>query len=138
MNDCIFCQIISNAASAHVLYENDFATAFLSLENHPLIVPKKHVRDIFELDDIYAAEIMKAAVVVAKATRATLRCDGINLIQSNGEAAGQDVFHFHLHIKPRWHNDNVMLHWNTDPVDEKNRIRLCADIQLSLQNPQLV
>ena len=128
MNDCIFCQIMSKVATAHVLYENDFVVAFLSLENHPLVVPKKHVRDIFELDDMIAAEIMKAAVVVAKATRAALGCDGINLIQSNEEAAGQDVFHFHLHIKPRWVGDDVKLEWNTSSVAENHREKLCADI----------
>ncbi len=77
---------------------------------------------------------MKAAVVISKAMQAATDCDGINLIQSNGKAAGQDVFHFHLHIKPRWQNDDVVLNWNTDAADEENRIRLCADIQHSLQN----
>ncbi len=132
MSHCIFCQIINKEALAHVLYENDFVTAFLSLENHPMIVPKKHIRDIFELDDLIAAEIMKAAVKIAKATCAALGCDGINLIQSNGEAAGQDVFHFHLHIKPRWHGDDVRLAWDTSPVAEDRREQLCADIQRSL------
>ena len=135
MNHCIFCQIINQAVPAHVLYENDFVIAFLSLENHPMIVPKKHIRDIFELDDLYAAEIMKATVKVAKATRAALGCEGVNLIQSNGKAAGQEVFHFHLHIKPRWRGDDVSLAWGINPAGESLKEKLCADIRRSLGRP---
>lgn len=68
------------------------------MEGHPLIVPKPHFADVFELDEIYAATVMQAAVRVAKATKIATQCDGINLVQSNGTAAGQDLFHFHLHI----------------------------------------
>jgi len=132
MNSCIFCQIISKVAPAYVVHENDFVVAFLSHENHPMIVPKKHIRDIFELDDLYAAEIIKAAVKVAKATRAALGCEGMNLIQSNGKAAGQDVFHFHLHIKPRWQGDDVRLVWDINPVTKGLKEKLCADIRCSL------
>lgn len=118
---CIFCDIINGRAPGHWIYEDKYVAAFLSLEGHPLIVPKPHFSDIFELDEIHAAAIMKAAVRVAKATKTAIGCDGINLVQSNGTPAGQDVFHFHLHIKPRFIGDDVTLRWNTKAIDEAIR-----------------
>ena len=100
---------------------HEHVAAFLSLEGHPLIVPKPHFIDIFELDEIHAAAIMKAAVRVARATKTTMGCDGINLVQSNGAPAGQDVFHFHLHIKPRFTGDDVTMTWDTRAIEEAVR-----------------
>lgn len=80
------------------------------------MVTKKHIQDIYELDEDLASAVMKEAVKIAKAVKAGLACDGINLVQSNEPAAGQDVFHFHLHIKPRWYDDNVTLNWDTNKV----------------------
>ncbi len=137
MNNCLFCQIANKQTPAYILYENDVVIAFLSLENHPLIVPKKHFPDLSDLEDKYAEEIMKAAVVISKAMRAATGCEGMNLIQSNGVAAGQDVFHFHLHMKPRWQNDDVILKWDTNQVEEKQRVKLCADIKHALLNSKL-
>lgn len=95
---CIFCDFVNRNAPGHLIYENRHVAGLLSLEGHPLIVPKPHFADVFELDEIYAATVMQAAVRVAKATKIATQCDGINLVQSNGTAAGQDLFHFHLHI----------------------------------------
>ena len=103
MTDCIFCQIATRRAPAYVLDETGDLIVFLSLENHPLVVPKAHIPDIFTLDDTTAAAVMQEAVTIAKAVRLGLGCDGVYLTQANGEAAGQDVFHFHLHVYPRWH-----------------------------------
>ena len=75
---------------------------FLSLENHPLVVTREHVVDIFTLTDKEAAAVMKEAIKIAEAMRDALGPDGIFLAQSNGAAAGQDVFHYHLHLYPRW------------------------------------
>ena len=105
MGDCIFCRIVARQAPAHVVDENDAVIVFLSLENHPLVVPKRHLPDIFSLDDATAAAVMQEAVTIAKAVRLGLRCDGVYLTQANGAASGQDVFHFHLHVYPRWRGD---------------------------------
>lgn len=121
MEDCIFCRIISGDLPAHIIKQDEDTIVFLSLDGHPLVVPKVHIEDVFSLDPDTAGNIMREAVEVAKALRDTLNCDGVNLIQSNGAAAGQDVFHFHLHIKPRWKNDGVTLSWNTATVDEQKR-----------------
>jgi histidine triad (HIT) family protein len=101
----VFCRIINGRGPAYVIDEDERTIVFLSLENHPLVVPKAHLPDIFALDDATAAAVMRRAVAIAKAVRAGLRCDGVYLTQANGAAAGQDVFHFHLHVYPRWHGD---------------------------------
>ena len=121
VEECIFCDIVNGRAPGHWIYEDKYVAVFLSLEGQPLIIPKPHFSDIFELDEIYAAAIMKAAVRVAKATKIAIGCDGINLVQSNGTPAGQDLFHFHLHIKPRFIGDDVTLQWNTKVIDETIR-----------------
>lgn len=102
MNSCIFCRIVLRQAPADILAENDAVIVFLSLEHHPLVVPKLHVPDLFALSDGLGAALMRETVRVAKAVRAGLHCDGIYVTQANGEAAGQDVFHLHLHVYPRW------------------------------------
>ena len=116
MEDCIFCKIINRQIPAYILDENEDVVTFLSLENHPLIVPKRHIPNIYSLDDRSASAVMVEAVKIAKAVKEGVGCDGINLVQANEPAANQDVFHFHLHIKPRWYNDTVILHWNTTKV----------------------
>lgn len=100
--DCIFCRIIQRQAPTYVLTEDEHIIAFLSMENHPLIVPKQHIPNIYSLDIATGAQIMRATIEVARAVKAGLACEGIYLAQANEPAAGQDVFHFHLHIYPRW------------------------------------
>ncbi|HEX5502452.1 MAG TPA: HIT domain-containing protein [Thermomicrobiales bacterium] len=104
MDDCIFCRIVARRAPAYVVAEDGATIVFLSLEGHPLVVPKAHLPDVFALDDDLGAAIMRQAIRVARAVRAGLGCDGVYLGQANGAAAGQDVFHFHLHVYPRWHD----------------------------------
>lgn len=115
--DCIFCKIINGELPADIILEDDDIIVFQSMENHPLIVPKLHIENVYNLNDNIAAKIMQAAVRVSKAVQQATNCDGINLVQSNGKVAGQDVFHFHMHIKPRWHEDDVVMSWNFEPVD---------------------
>lgn len=122
MDECLFCRFIKRDLPSCIIYEDNETLTFLSLENHPLVIPKKHFKNIYELPDEAAAAIMKTATKVARATKAALQCDGINLVQSNGPAAGQEVFHFHLHIKPRYQNDTTVLSWDTETVDESARM----------------
>jgi len=104
MENCIFCKIIEKKIPSYIIDEDDKLIVLLSLENHPLIVPKSHITDIFSLDNEIGALIMKKAIKIAKATKDGLNCDGIYLAQANGKAAGQDVFHYHLHLYPKWNN----------------------------------
>lgn len=134
MNDCIFCKIINHEFPAQIINETEKVIVFLALENHPLIVPKKHIKDIYELDEEIGAAIMREAIKVAKATKKAIQPDGINLVQANEPAAHQEVFHFHLHIKPRWFNDGVQMHWESKSVDEESRIETKEKIQKSLSD----
>ncbi len=114
MNNCIFCKIINKEVPAYIVDENDEVIVFVAPENHPLIVTKKHIPDIYSLDEKSASAVMIEAVKIANAVKKGLQCEGVNLVQSNEPSAGQDVFHFHLHIKPRWHDDKVTLYWESE------------------------
>ena len=116
MENCIFCKIIDRKIPGNIIDEDDDLIVFISLENHPLIVPKKHIQDIFNMDESIASLIMKKAVKIARATKEALGSDGIYIAQANGEAAGQDVFHYHLHVYPRWDDKRNM---QVDPESKK-------------------
>lgn len=114
----VFTRIINREIPAYILHEDERVIVFLSLENHPLVVPKVPVRDIFDLDDDTAAAIMRTTVRVSRALKRALKCDGVYLSQANGAAAGQDVFHFHMHVYPRWFGDGMTVKLgNYDPSD---------------------
>jgi len=111
--DCIFCAIVAGRAPAEVIFEDEETIAFMDVNpanpGHILVIPKRHVRDIYKLDEETAAAVMRTTVRVARAIRAALKPDGMNLLQANGRTAGQSVFHFHVHIVPRWHGDGLRL-----------------------------
>ncbi len=134
--DCIFCQIVSGQAPASFVYQDDKVVAFMSLEQpNPykvLVVPRDHVETLFELNDQQAAAIFQATVKVARAIRAASGCDGLNLVQSNGEAGQQDVFHFHLHLVPRFWNDDIVLDWDNSIQDRDTLARLAGEIRACL------
>ena len=111
MTDCIFCQIISGKIPAEKLYENDHALAVLDINpihfGHALILPKHHCRDFLDLPEEAYYSILQAAKIVAKALVKSLELEGYNIFSNNGTIAGQSVFHFHLHVTPRYRNDNI-------------------------------
>jgi histidine triad (HIT) family protein len=109
MSDCIFCKIIRGEIPGRIIDQNADVMVFLSLENHPLVITREHVVDIFSLSDKQGAAVMSEAIKIADAMREALSPDGIYLAQSNGAAAGQDVFHYHLHLYPRWTDARVTL-----------------------------
>lgn len=102
---CIFCRFAAHQAPAEVIAESDDAIIFLSLENHPLVVPKAHVANIYVLDDALGAALMHWTIRVARALKAGLGCEGVFVAQANERAGGQSVFHLHIHVIPRWHGD---------------------------------
>ncbi len=110
--NCIFCTIAAKRAPAAIIYENDGALAFLDIhpvvEGHVLIVPKKHCRNIFDFDDASGNGLMKAQRIVARALRKAYNADGLTIWQSNERAGGQDVFHYHAHLIPRFAHDGLM------------------------------
>lgn len=102
MNNCIFCKIINRELPGYIISENEKIVVFVSKHNDPLVVPKKHVKDIYELDDETGNEIIKELIKTAKAVKKGFGSEGVYITQANEPAAGQDVFHIHFHVYPRW------------------------------------
>ena len=128
MSDCIFCKIANGEIPSATLYEDEDFRVILDLgpasKGHALILPKAHAANIYEIsDDMAAKAIILAKKMATKMTEA-LKCDGFNIVQNNGEPAGQTVFHFHMHLIPRYEGDQVGITWKpgtlTDEV--KNEI----------------
>lgn len=117
MTDCIFCKIINNEIPSRKVYEDDDILAFLDLTQvtpgHTLVIPKKHVADIFELDEILAATVASKIPTIAKAIKqSNPAIKGMNIINNNGTLAYQSVFHSHIHILPRYdEQDDFSIHF---------------------------
>jgi histidine triad (HIT) family protein len=113
--DCIFCRIVAGDAPAWRLYEDDVAVAFLDIvpatPGHSLVVPRRHAPDIWSLSEVEAASVMRAVHRVATRLRDRLGPLGMNVTQSNGAAAWQDVFHYHVHLIPRYGDDGLRPPW---------------------------
>lgn len=114
-DSCIFCKIANGEIPSSTVYEDDDFKVILDVspatKGHALILPKKHFRNIFDIDDIIASRLFVVAGKVARAMKASLNCEGINIVQNNEAIAGQTVFHFHLHIIPRYKHDGQKIGW---------------------------
>ena len=99
---CIFCRIIAKEVPAHIIDEDDQVIVFLSLDGSPMVVTKQHIPNIYDMPTDIGAAVMEKAIKVAKALKTSLECEGVYLTQANEHAAGQDVFHYHLHLYPCW------------------------------------
>lgn len=127
MNDCIFCKIANGEIPSATLYEDDDFRVILDLgpatKGHALILPKAHYADLTEIPEELAGKATAVAKKVVTAMKAALPCDGYNVVQNNGEAAGQTVFHYHVHLIPRYKNDHAGVSWKpgelTDAVKEE-------------------
>lgn len=111
--DCIFCKIISGEMSSFVLYEDDtfkvVLDRFPTTEGHTLIIPKAHAKDMFDLPEETAKKLYPLAQKIGKKLMKATGATGLNIVQNNGEVAGQSVHHFHMHLVPRKENDGVTL-----------------------------
>lgn len=120
-DDCIFCKIANGEIPSATVYEDSICRVILDVnpanKGHALIIPKEHFDNIYSMDAETAAKIFTIATEVAKAQKAELNPDGLNILQNNGEAAGQTVFHFHMHIVPRYIKDNVTMTWIPGKAD---------------------
>lgn len=130
-DDCIFCKIANSEIPSKAIYEDDLFKVILDLgpatKGHALILPKNHYADLYELPDEEAQKVMVVARKLAKQLKDKLNCDGLNLVQNNGEAAGQTVQHFHMHLIPRYKNDGQTLGWkplkpSEEELEETRRI----------------
>jgi histidine triad (HIT) family protein len=112
-DDCIFCKIVAGEIPSHQVQEDEHTIAFMDLNpwtrGHALVVPKRHSRDLLEIADDDLDHVARAAKRLAQRMKDRLGCDGINLLNSCGEAAWQTVFHFHIHVIPRYEDDPLRL-----------------------------
>jgi histidine triad (HIT) family protein len=110
---CLFCQIVKGKAPCYKVYEDKHSLAFLDINpatrGHTLLIPKKHSENIFDIEDQDLQSIALGIKKLASQLKKSLKADGINIIQSNGQQAGQVIFHLHFHIIPRYKDDNFQL-----------------------------
>lgn len=123
-DNCIFCKLANGDIPTRSIYEDEDFNVILDMgpatKGHALILPKNHSANLYELPDEEAGKVMKLAKKIASKMKERLGCDGLNLVQNNGEAAGQTVFHFHLHLIPRYEDDKQHILWEpTQPSDEE-------------------
>ncbi len=118
--NCVFCAIVSGAGPASVVHEDEHLIAFCDLmpvnRGHLLIAPKRHATDLAELPEATGALMFPLAQRLAAGIRKSLQPDGINLVLCDGQAAGQTVFHVHLHVIPRLFGDGFVLHGTVQPT----------------------
>jgi len=109
MTGCTFCAIVEGKEEASVVYEDDLTLAFMDVHpvvpGHALVVPKRHFPDIFSLEEPWGSASFRTAQWVAEAVRRAFGAEGLDLLQLNGRAGGQTVFHFHIHVVPRYSGD---------------------------------
>lgn len=133
--DCIFCKIANGEIPSTTLYEDDEFRVILDMgpatRGHALLLPKEHYGDLFALDDEMASKVLVRAKRIALRMKNALNADGFNLVQNNGEAAGQTVFHFHMHLIPRYRDDHAGILWKPGTVtqDEMQQIKELVDGQ---------
>lgn len=128
--ECIFCKIANGEIPSATLYEDNDFRVILDVnpasKGHTLILPKKHADNLYDLPDETASKALVLAKNMASKIENALECDGLNLVQNNGETAGQTVFHFHMHIIPRYKNDSVKLGWKPGRLSDAMREELLS------------
>ena len=123
---CVFCKIIEGSIPSTVVYEDEIVKCILDLSQagvgHTLVIPKKHYANVLEIDPDTFSYAMKIAKRIAEAQVKAFNCDGVNILNNCGEAAGQTVFHLHIHVIPRFKNETVDIKWidHSQNFDSKN------------------
>ena len=133
---CIFCKIIKNEIPSFVLFENDdfkvILDRFPAALGHAVILAKGHYENIFELPESKAATLFPLVKKIATVLHSVFDCDGINILQNNGAEAGQTVMHFHIHVIPRFEEDNISIAWSQLALSEDEFENIRAKITESL------
>ena len=132
-DDCIFCKLANGVFATNSIYEDEDFNVILDAspanKGHALILPKEHFTDVFDIDEELLGKAMKLAKKVAARQTEVLNCDGVNIIQNNKEAAGQSVLHYHLHVIPRFEDDNQKMLWTPHEADETEQKEICAKLK---------
>lgn len=122
-DNCIFCKIANGDIPSKTLYEDERFRVILDLgpatKGHALILPKEHYANLYELPEDTAGEVMKLAKKMMTRMTERLGCEGFNLVQNNGDLAGQTVFHFHMHLIPRYQADGQKIGWQPQEASQE-------------------
>ena len=120
-DDCIFCKIANGEIPSTTIYEDDDFKIFFDIapasKGHCLIVPKNHYDDVFDIEENTAGKLFALAAKTARSLKKELDLEGMNIVQNNGTIAGQTVFHFHMHLIPRYVGDTVDVGWKPGEAD---------------------
>jgi len=131
--DCIFCKIVAGELPATRVAEDDRTVAFMDINpatrGHVLVIPREHAADLLEIDPDDLAAVSRMAQKVAATMPERLGADGINLLNSCGRTAWQTVFHFHLHVIPRYGGDPLRLPWTPGPGDREEIAAAARDLE---------
>lgn len=132
-DNCIFCKIANGVIPSTTLYEDEQFRVILDLgpasRGHALILPKQHFADVCALDEETAAKVLPLGAKIGAAMTKSLGCAGFNLVQNNGEAAGQTVFHFHMHVIPRYENGPSIVSWVPGEASTEELAQLAKTIK---------
>ena len=135
-DDCIFCKLANGVIPTASLYEDDDFRVILdagpATKGHALILPKHHYADLCELDETVGAKVLEVAAEIGRAMKSGLGCAGFNLVQNNGEAAGQTVKHFHMHVIPRYEGGPVIAAWDPGSIDTEETEEIVEAITAQL------
>ena len=136
MTQCVFCRIVGRQIPAAVVHEDGDTLAFMDLgqvnPGHVLVAAKDHVENVFDLEPAQASALAGTMVRVARAIRAAFSPHGLSVYQANGKAAGQTVFHYHLHLVPRYEGDGMALSWPVKNPPREELEAYAARIRASL------
>ena len=130
--NCIFCKLANGDIPTATLYEDDDFRVILDAgpasKGHALILPKEHYANLYELDDALAAKALVLAKKMITKLTDIVGCEGYNVVQNNGTAAGQTVFHFHMHLIPRYKGDDVKIGWKPGKLTEEDKSAILSKI----------
>ena len=128
MDECLFCKIADGSIPSQKVYEDEKVVAFLDINpatpGHTLVAPKKHFSSIFDADEETLAAMISAAKKIAERLRDKLDAEGVNVIQNNGQIAGQIVNHIHIHVVPRYKDDKVIISFPRTKTEEKDLVEV--------------
>ncbi|HEY0734941.1 MAG TPA: HIT family protein [Herpetosiphonaceae bacterium] len=131
--DCIFCRIIAGEIPSHKVYEDDATLAFLDINpasnGHVVVIPKEHAADLFSLSPDALSAAARTTQTVARLLQRGVRPEGVNILQNNGPVAGQSVFHYHVHVIPRWSGDRALGMWKPGATDHAAFATLAAQLR---------
>jgi len=132
MTDCIFCKIANGEIPSATIYEDEDFRVILDVApascGHVLILPKVHFKDLYEMPEALLQKVMVLAKKIGTNIKQSLQCDGLNVLQNNEVVAGQTVFHFHVHLIPRYEKDDIQIKWAAGQLTDDDKDSILAKL----------